>query len=217
MSSLIKSLLCGLSRRVRSLATTSACASAHPAERFLHKLIPALFLSLSFLFLSGTTPRDSVFSADRELIILWEDSITEEEASFRLSALCPDIIPIEHIDNFTLCQSNSPEQLSAQLERLNSDAAVRIAEPNSDTVLCATIDDAEFFTAQWALHNTGNYIYYIQDIPIHRTAEPDIDINLPEAYELLASRQPTRPVTVAIIDTGVDISHPALTDRIWNY
>ncbi len=182
----------------------------------IHKLIPALFLSLSFLLLSGTTPRDSVFSADCELMILWEDTLSKEEASLRLSALCPDLILTEHIDNFTLCQSNSPEQLSSQLDLLNSSDRVRIAEPNSDTILCTTIDDAEFFTAQWALHNTGNYIYYIQDIPIHRTAEPDIDINLPEAYELLSSRQPTRPVTVAIIDTGVDISHPALANRIWH-
>ena len=182
----------------------------------IYKLIPALFLSLSFLFLSGTTPRDSVVSADCELMILWEDALSEEEAAHRLSALCPELIPMEHIDNFTLCKSNSPEQLSSQLNVLNASDRIRIAEPNYDTTLCASPDEAEFFTAQWALHNTGNYIYYIQDIPIHRTAEPDVDINLPEAYELLASRQPTRPVTVAIIDTGVDISHPALIDRIWH-
>ena len=185
-------------------------------KRHIYKLIPALFLSLSFLFLSGTTPRDSVFSADCELIILWEDSLSEEEAALRLSALCPDLVPMEHTDNFTLCQSLSPKQLSSQLKLLNANSAVRIAEPNYNTVLCASPEDAEFFTAQWALHNTGNYLYYIQDIPIHRTAEPDIDINLPEAYELLASRQPVRPVTVAIIDTGVDISHPALNGRIWH-
>lgn len=181
----------------------------------LHKLIPALFLSLSFLFLSGTTPRDSVFSADCELMILWEDALSEEEASLRLSAICPDLIPLEHIDNFTLCKSNSSESISSQLDLLNADSMVRVAEQNTDTVLYATINDAEYFSAQWSLHNTGNYIYYIQNIPIHRTAETDIDINLPEAYELLASRQPTRPVTVAIIDTGVDVSHPALTDHIW--
>lgn len=182
----------------------------------LHKLIPALFLSLSFFLLSGTTPGDSAFSADSELIILWENALSEEEASLRLSTLCPDIIPLEHTDNFTLCQSLSPKLLSSQLKLLNAAPEVRIAEPNHDTVLCASPEDAEFFTAQWALHNTGNYIYYVQDIPIHRTAAPDIDINLPEAYELLSSRQPVRSVTVAIIDTGVDISHPALADRIWH-
>ena len=232
MGSLIKRPLCGLSRRVRSLAKSSARASAHPAERFLfyrkcaifyrvkkmhlHKLIPALFLSLSFLFLSGTTPRDSVFSAGCELIILWEDALSEEEASLRLSSLCSELVLTEHIDNFSLCQSSSPEQLSSQLKLLNTDSRIRIAEPNSDTVLCSAMDDTEFFHTQWALHNTGNYLYYIQDIPIHRTAVPDVDINLPEAYELLASQQTSRPVTVAVIDTGVDVSHPALTDHIWN-
>jgi len=181
----------------------------------LHRFLPALFLSLSFLFLSGTTPRDSVFSADCEMIILWENTLSQEEAALRLSALCPDLVLTEHIDNFTLCKSTSPEQLNSQLAQLNASSEIQVAEPNSDTQLCATPDDAEFFTAQWAFHNTGNYIYYIQDIPIHRTAEADIDINLPEAYAQMALQQPDRPVTVAIIDTGVDISHPSLADRIW--
>lgn len=204
--------------------------SGHSAERFLlrknctvsdkkkklhiHKLIPALFLLLSFLFLSGTTPRDSVFSAVSELIILWEDSLSEDEAALRLSSLCPELVLTEHTDNFSLCESTSSASLSSQLEILNRCGDIRIAEPNYDTVLCSVTDDAEFFTAQWALHNTGSYIYYIQDIPIQRTAEPDIDINLPEAYQVLSSYQTLRPVTVAIIDTGVDISHPALADHI---
>lgn len=182
----------------------------------INKILPALFLSLSFLLFFGTTPRDSAFSADCELIILWEDGLSEEEAALRLSGLCPELVLTEHIDNFTLCKSNTPENITSQLELLNAASDIRIAEPDSDTVLCALPDDAEYFTAQWALHNTGNYIYYIQNIPIHRTAEPDIDINLPEAYELLSSRQPSRSVTVAVTDTGVDISHPALSEHIWH-
>ncbi|HVG44403.1 MAG TPA: S8 family peptidase [Longimicrobium sp.] len=41
-------------------------------------------------------------------------------------------------------------------------------------------------------------------------------IGLERAYrELLAGRQPRRTVTVAIIDSGVDISHPDLAANIW--
>ncbi len=184
-------------------------------KRQLHKLLPALLLFLSLPLLSGGMQKNSAFSADCELIILWNDSVSTAEASRRLSSLCPDLILTEHLGDFSICRSNTPEALSEQLNLLNSDASVRIAEPNHDTVLFNTISDAAYFDAQWAFHNTGDYTYYIKDIPIHRSATPDIDINLPEAYEVLTASPAVCPVTVAIIDTGVDITHPALAEHIW--
>ncbi len=184
-------------------------------KQHLYKLMPALFLSLSFLLLSGTTPRDSVFSAGPELIILWEDSISANLAADRLAKLCPELIISEHSDDFSICRSTSPEQMSEQLLLLNSDDSIRVAEPNHDTILFGSPSEASYFDAQWALHNTGEYMYYVQNIPILRTSVPDIDINLPEAYEALETRPTTGSVTVAIIDTGVDVAHPALTKHIW--
>jgi len=184
-------------------------------KQHFHKLMPALFLLLSLPFLSGTTPRDSVFSANRELIILWEDTISPEESARRLSSLCPELTLVDHFDSLSICQSDTPEQFSAQLQILNADSLIRVAEPNQSTSLCNTMSDLKYFDAQWAFHNTGDYTYYINDIPIHRTALSDIDINLPEAYERLETVSATRPVTVAIIDTGVDILHPALKEHIW--
>lgn len=42
-----------------------------------------------------------------------------------------------------------------------------------------------------------------------------IDINVEEAWDLYAQAENKRPVTVALIDTGVDISHTDLKDSIW--
>ena len=183
-------------------------------KQHLHKLIPALFLLLSSLLLSGMTPKDSAFSDSCELMILWKDSISRDEALHRLSSLCPELIVTDHLADFSICQSPSAKQLAGQLLVLNSDEAIRIAEPNHSTTLCGTMDTLSYFDAQWALHNTGGYTYYINQLPIHRSSVADIDINLPEAYELLEALPATRTVTVAIIDTGVDISHPALKDHI---
>lgn len=184
-------------------------------KQHLHKLIPALLLFTSLLFLSGPTPKDSAFLADKELIILWEDTVSAEEAEQRLSGLCPELLLTEHFDNVSLCTSTSPELFSTQLQILNDAASVRIAEQNRETGLCNTMHDMKYSNTQWALHNEGSYIYYINDIPIHRSAVENIDINLPEAYELLEASPSARPVTVAIIDTGVDIMHPALRNHIW--
>lgn len=187
-------------------------------KQHLYKLIPALLLLLSLPFLSGASPKGSAVSADCELIILWEDTLSFEESARRLSSLCPELSLKEHTGTLSICQSLTPNSLSAQLQLLNGDASVRIAEPNYPVTLCNTMSSLKYFDAQWALHNTGDYTYYINDIPIHRTATTDIDINLPEAYDFLWEPSLLRPVTVAIIDTGVDILHPALKDRIWiNY
>ncbi len=184
-------------------------------KQHLQKRLPALFLLAALLLLVGVVQKDSAFCADRELLVLWNDSISEEEASHRLSTLCPELTLTEHIDNLSVCHSSSPQTLQAQLTRLNSAASVRIAEPNHTVSLCSLPTDAQYFNAQWALHNTGDYTYYINNLPIHRTSTPDIDINLPEAYEILSVTPPARPVTVAIIDTGIDTTHPALSNHIW--
>lgn len=185
-------------------------------KQHFHKSCFALLFLLSFLFLSGRMTSGSAVSVENGVIVLWEDSISSTEATRRLSLLCPKLRLTDHLDDLSVCESLSPNLIDVQLQRLNRDAAVRIAEPNHTTVLCDTgMHSMEYFNTQWALHNTGNYTYYINQIPIHRSSTIDIDINLPEAYDLLPSHATNRTVTVAIIDTGVDISHPALKNHIW--
>lgn len=42
-----------------------------------------------------------------------------------------------------------------------------------------------------------------------------MDINIQEAWELYQNTENKRPMVVAVIDTGIDISHPDLKDSIW--
>lgn len=184
-------------------------------KKLFHTLIPALFLCLSLLFLSGTEAKNSVFFADRELLLLWTDSISGQEAASRLSAVSDDLILLEHTGDFSICKSTSGSVPSSLLTALNDSPYIRIAEFGADATLLSSPESASHFDSQWAFHNTGDYIYYINDIPIHRTATSDVDINLPEAYTYLEEHPATNSVTVAVIDTGVDILHPALNEHIW--
>ncbi len=50
---------------------------------------------------------------------------------------------------------------------------------------------------------------------IKTQAYPGIDINIRDAWNRYDSLENKRPVTIALIDTGVDISHPELQSAIW--
>lgn len=49
----------------------------------------------------------------------------------------------------------------------------------------------------------------------NRDAASGMDINVAPAWDVYASLPDRRPVIVAVIDTGIDISHPDLTNSIW--
>lgn len=50
---------------------------------------------------------------------------------------------------------------------------------------------------------------------IQTDAVAGIDINIKEAWQLYEQESNKRPVTVAVIDTGIDTSHKDLKDAIW--
>ena len=183
-------------------------------HKHFSKIHIGLLCLLPLLFLSGAPLESKSHSVTSELIILWEDSISAEESARRLSALSSDFTLLDHMDNLTVCESSSFASTEEQLALLAATPKVRVAEENHRASLYG-LESSPLFNAQWAFHNTGSYTYYINDLPIERTSVPDIDINLPEAYEALSDLDATRSVTVAIIDTGVDITHPALAEHIW--
>ena len=61
-------------------------------------------------------------------------------------------------------------------------------------------DDPDF-SMLWGLHNTGQ-----------TGGTPDADIDAPEAWEVATG---SADIVVAVIDTGVDYTHPDLADNIW--
>lgn len=76
---------------------------------------------------------------------------------------------------------------------------VEYAEPNRIGTLCSIPNDVNF-SNQWYLHNTG------------QMGTPDCDIDAPEAWDL---EEGDPEVVIAIIDTGIDYTHPDLATKIW--
>jgi len=94
--------------------------------------------------------------------------------------------------------------VSAAIAKLQQDPRVRYAEPNFVIKASALPNDPSFGN-DWGLNNTGQTI---NGAP----GTPDADIDAPEAWNVTTG---SPNVTVAVIDTGVDWTHPDLSSQIW--
>ena len=83
---------------------------------------------------------------------------------------------------------------------------VEYAEPDYILHTTATIPNDTYFGLQWGMHNTG------QDIR-GTTGAADADIDMVEAWDI-ATGDPN--FVIAVIDSGVQWSHPDLDTNIWS-
>ena len=70
----------------------------------------------------------------------------------------------------------------------------------AEPVPAATSNDPRF-SEQWHYHNTG------------QTGTADVDINLPEAWDITTG---STDVMVAVVDGGIDYTHPDLAGNMWS-
>jgi serine protease len=86
------------------------------------------------------------------------------------------------------------------LEILRKDPAVAYAEPNYIVRALGIPNDARF-AELYGMHNTGQ-----------TGGTADADIDAPEAWDITTG---SRDIVVAVIDTGIDYTHPDLVANMW--
>ena len=84
--------------------------------------------------------------------------------------------------------------------RVSKDPRVVYAEPNYRIRLSRVPDDPRY-PEKWGLDNTGQ-----------TGGTADADIDAPEAWDISVG---SSSVVVAVLDTGVDYTHPDLADNMW--
>lgn len=107
--------------------------------------------------------------------------------------------------NIHLFKLKSDTSVEKAIEKLNSQDEVAYAEPNYLRKTFFTPSDSDF-SNQWGLHNTGQIIK-------GTNGTPDADIDASEGWDV--EKGQSNPVTVAVIDSGVDFAHPELDSKIW--
>jgi subtilisin family serine protease/subtilisin-like proprotein convertase family protein len=86
------------------------------------------------------------------------------------------------------------------IQAYRADPNVLFAEPDFKVSLLQEPDDPQYFR-EWGLHNPGT-----------TGGVEDADIDAPEAWDVTTG---SHDVIVAVIDTGVDYTHPDLAANIW--
>jgi subtilisin family serine protease len=96
------------------------------------------------------------------------------------------------------------------IRRYQQDPAVAFAEPNYLRSV-----HADLFADLWGLNNTGQ-VHPVADFTspgVPSSGLAGADISAPDAWAA-ATDHSTHPI-VAVIDTGVDVTHPDLSGQIW--
>ena len=91
------------------------------------------------------------------------------------------------------------------LESLRKDPDVEHVEPNYQHQTCLLPNDA-YFGELWGLHNLGQAVY-------GSAGTQDADIDAPEAWDITSG---ATVVVVAVVDSGVFLTHPDLSRNLWS-
>ena len=106
------------------------------------------------------------------------------------------------------CHLRSASQSTAELiAELQLDPDVELAEPNYLRHLSSmTVPNDANFTNLWALHNTGQTVN-------GGTGTAGVDIGFLDAWGM--AKPSSTQIVVAVIDSGLDLTHPDLLANVW--
>ena len=115
-----------------------------------------------------------------------------------------------NLDNMYSADVAPGKSLGDALMELRAAPQVEYAEPNLRLKILAQPNDT-YFDEVWGLENTGQ-TYYTRTLT-EASGTPYTDINWINTWDTPSF--PTNEVIVAVVDTGVDYTHPELVNQMW--
>ncbi len=135
-----------------------------------------------------------------ELVVQFKSGRTSSARSAvraRAGAELRRVLPYSKLELWRFDDTNI--SVDAMAQQLSAEPAIEFAEPNFIYTIDRTPNDP-LFGDLWGLHNTGQ-----------SGGTPGVDIDAPEAWDYSTGGD----VIVAVIDTGVDYTHPDLVSNMW--
>lgn len=174
-------------------------------------IIAASALTAGF---QGHQEQKAYNEAGGEIVTIFDDKISEQELSDLVNHYNGQLEIVKHIDEYALLSVKNSSYFNNILHNLKKEPKVSEAQANSALSTLSFSNDT-YADAQWAIDNPGHYIYLSEAGRKDREAVADMDMDVVEAWKALSDIPPAREVVVAVIDTGVDYSHPDLKDHMW--
>jgi subtilisin family serine protease/subtilisin-like proprotein convertase family protein len=131
-------------------------------------------------------------------------ALRPESSNVNLAAAAPDLVQssstLDAASGLVLAELKAGISVSQAQAYFQIQSYVRYAQPDY-IVTASLVPNDPSFSSQWGLNNTGQ-----------TGGVADADIDAPEAWDVATG---DGSVVVAVIDTGVDWTHPDLDGNIW--
>jgi subtilisin family serine protease len=164
------------------------------------------------------------------LIVVLKENVTRSTAAASLPAV-QDLTPLlpagaaqpaagvapspasAHLRHMYVATPRKGCGIAAALAELQQSPLVEYAEPNAYGHVCAAPNDA-LFNNQWSLNNVAQwYTAVVNEVQTRARGTADCDIDWLEAWN---AGVPTASVVIAVSDTGIDYTHPDITNQMWH-
>lgn len=183
------------------------------AITMLFIMIIALFCLSEYEVNHGNKPY--IDTDKKEIIIMFHRTPNEEELNILFKGY-EDVINIEkYLEDFALISIADSRALPSVINYLEDNPLVKSVEENAAIQPMQYTNDT-YSSSQWAIHNPGYYSIYSTKGMKEVSSLDNVDMDIPETWILMDQESTNkREVLVAIIDTGVDYTHPDLSENIW--
>ncbi len=185
----------------------------------LHIILAALVaiatISLLTVHFSNRREEQAFKEAGGEIVVIFSEKMSEKQLNHLVQQYDNEIKIVSHIEDYALLTVKDSLNFNNILHKLKEDEAVLEAQENAIISVTGFSNDT-YADAQWAIDNPGQYIKLTQAGRLNKLSIPDMDMDVIEAWNMLSDDLlPKREVIVAVIDTGVDYTHPDLVDHMW--
>lgn len=174
----------------------------------------ALSFSVCTSIGSGTLSEGSFPCSSTQNIIVTFTSDIDVNSKEKLLCTVPDTDILWQTGTSALLRVSAASS-DHVLSSLRASKFVAAADFDAPIEVMSVSQDA-YTNTQWPLDNPGSYSYISSTRTMTLLGTEDVDMNIPEAWKYFSKLSPSpRDVIVAVVDTGVDINHPDLTQNIW--